>query len=98
MILHSQSVDLVGLRQIIAGLSECAILVGAKGALLWAHDAAPRMLSVEDIEALGGNVARYGRRFRLRYRNSHILGKKDYPLGRTAPFSPSAYLAPILEL
>jgi len=80
--LRNQSVDIGRLRQIIAGLSEGVILADDGGAILWANDAALRMHGVAEVEALGDNVTGYAKRFQLRYRNNHILGKKDYPLAR----------------
>jgi PAS domain S-box-containing protein len=80
--LRNQSVDLGRLRQIVAGLSEGVILIGEKGDILWANEAALRMHGVTDVDDLGGGADGYARNFQLRYRNNHLLAKGDYPLAR----------------
>jgi len=81
-VIHTQSVDLGRLRQIIAGLSEGVILVGADQAILWANDAALRMHGAEQAADLGATVDEYRARYQLRYRNNHRLEKGDYPFDR----------------
>ncbi len=80
--LRSQSVDLGRLRQIVASLSEGVILIGEEGDILWANDTALRIHGVDSVEGLGGDADGYRKRFQLRYRNNHFLGKSDYPLAR----------------
>ena len=80
--LRSQQVDLGRLRQIVASLSEGVVLIDDAGNIIWANDTALRIHGVENVEALGGDAAGYRKRFQLRYRNNHLLGKHDYPLAR----------------
>jgi len=70
------------LQQIIAGLSEGVILIEPGQRIVWSNEAALAMHGVESLEDLGATVDAYRRRFRLRYRNNHILKKSDYPLAR----------------
>jgi PAS domain S-box-containing protein len=80
--LRSQSVDIGRLRQIVAGLSEGVILIDDKGKIVWANETALRIHAAENVDALGGDAVGYRKRFQLRYRNNHLLGKDDYPLNR----------------
>ena len=77
-----QARDRHQLQQIIAGLSEGVILIEPGQRIVWGNEAALAMHGVESLEDLGATVDAYRRRFRLRYRNNHILKKSDYPLAR----------------
>lgn len=74
--------DLGNLRLIVAGLSEGVLLIDPDQTLLWANDAALCMHGVDRLEALGGTVDEYRRRFELRYRNNHKLDAGEYPIER----------------
>ena len=76
------SADLRHLRQIITGLNEGVVLIDPDRSILWANDAALRMHGVESLDALGATVDDYRSRFRLRYRNNHMLAAADYPAER----------------
>ena len=76
------SADLRHLRQIITGLTEGVILIDPDRSILWANDAALRMHGAKSQEALGATVDDYRERFRLRYRNNHVLTAADYPMER----------------
>ena len=76
--------DLDQLRQILAGIAEGVILVGARRDLLWANAAACGMHAVETPAQLGRTVGEYRRLFRLRYRNHRPLVAAQYPLQRVA--------------
>jgi PAS domain-containing protein len=77
-----QARDRHQLQQIIAGLREGVILLEPGQRIVWGNEAALAMHGVESLEDLGATVDAYRRRFRLRYRNNHILKKSDYPLAR----------------
>ena len=77
-----ETADLGNLRLIVAGLTEGVMLINPNQTILWANDAALRMHGVTNLEALGGTVDEYRRRFELRYRNNHRLGTGEYPIER----------------
>jgi PAS domain-containing protein len=58
------------------------ILIEPGQRIVWGNEAALAMHGVESLEDLSATVDAYRRRFRLRYRNNHILKKSDYPLAR----------------
>ena len=67
---------------IIAGLTDGVILVEPDQTLAWANEAALAMHGVDDIGALGADVAEYRGNFQLHYRNKHVLDEGSYPLER----------------
>jgi PAS domain-containing protein len=72
----------ISFSRFIAGLSEGVILIEPGQRIVWGNEAALAMHGVESLEDLGATVDAYRRRFRLRYRNNHILKKSDYSLAR----------------
>ncbi|MDX7951226.1 PAS domain S-box protein [Lichenihabitans sp. Uapishka_5] len=70
------------LRQIVAGVSDGVILIGTDQTIQWANKPALDMHGVTELDALGGDVAEYRRRFELRYRNRHRLAEGTYPMER----------------
>lgn len=72
------------LREIVADLSEGVLMVAPDGTILWANHAALAMHGAGEAAALGTHARDYRRRFRLRYRNNHRLGRGQYPLERVA--------------
>ena len=70
------------LQQIITGLTEGVILIEPDQTILWANDAALRMHGIASIGDLGRDVTEYRQRFRLRYRNNHLLDQGQYPTER----------------
>ncbi|HLZ01696.1 MAG TPA: helix-turn-helix transcriptional regulator [Bradyrhizobium sp.] len=70
------------LQQIIVGLTDGVILVGADQKILWANDAALVMHGVRAIKELGATVSQYRKRFRLRYRNNRPVERGRYPIER----------------
>ena len=63
----------ISFSRFIAGLSEGVILIEPGQRIIWGNEAALAMHGVESLEDLGATVDAYRRRFRLRYRNNHIL-------------------------
>jgi PAS domain S-box-containing protein len=80
--LKKPSRDYRQLQQIIVGLTEGVILVGADQKILWANDAALAIHGVGRIKDLGATVTEYRRRFRLRYRNNRPVERGRYPIER----------------
>ena len=72
------------LKQIIAGLTDGVILIGADQRILWANDAALAMHGIRRIKDLGTTVGEYRRRFRLRYLNNRPVERGRYPIERVA--------------
>jgi len=70
------------LQQIIRGLTEGVILIEPDHRIVWANDAALRMHGVKTVAELGRNVTEYRERFRLRYRNNHLLEDGESPIER----------------
>lgn len=70
------------LQQIIAGLGEGIILVDPDRSIAWANETALAMHGVDDLAGLGRTAGEYRRRFRLRYRNHHVLRPEQYPIER----------------
>ena len=70
------------LQQIITGLTEGVILIETDQTIVWANDAALEMHGVRAISDLGRDVTDYRGRFRLRYRNNHLLLAGEYPIER----------------
>jgi len=70
------------LQQIITGLTEGVILIEPDQRILWANEAALGMHGAENVSDLGKDVGEYRERFRLRYRNNHILSNGQYPIER----------------
>jgi PAS domain S-box-containing protein len=70
------------LQQIIAGLAEGVILVDLDQSILWANDAALAMHGVKLLKDLGGTIDEYRQRFRLRYRNKHLVKEGEFPIER----------------
>ncbi|MEO6920990.1 MAG: helix-turn-helix transcriptional regulator [Collimonas sp.] len=70
------------LQQIITGLTEGVILVEPDQTIVWANQAALDMHGVEDVKELGANASEYRERFRLRYRNNHMVQPGSYPIDR----------------
>ena len=80
-ILQSET-DRRQLQQIIRGLTEGVILVEPDHRILWANDAALQMHGVKTVADLGRDVTEYRERFRLRYRNNHLLEDGESPIER----------------
>lgn len=76
-VLRSQT-DRRQLQQIITGLTEGVILVEPDQSIVWANQAALDMHGVEDFKQLGANASEYRDRFRLRYRNNHVVQPGSY--------------------
>ena len=70
------------LQQIITGLTEGVILIEPDQTVLWANDAALGMHGVKAVTDLGRTITEYRERFRLRYRNNHLLEQGQYPTER----------------
>ncbi len=70
------------LQQIIRGLTEGVILIEPNHRIVWANDAALRMHGVKTVAELGHDVTEYRERFRLRYRNNHLLEDGESPIER----------------
>ena len=70
------------LQQIITGLTEGVVLIEPDQTILWANDAALGMHGVREVGDLGRTVTEYRERFRLRYRNNHLLEQGQYPTER----------------
>jgi PAS domain S-box-containing protein len=82
--LKNPSRDYRQLQQIIVGLTDGVILIGADQKILWANDAALLMHRVRTISALGATVGQYCRRFHFRYRNNRSVEHGRYPIERAA--------------
>ena len=78
----SQRVDRTQLQQIIAGLTEGVIFLGAGKTIAWANDTALALHGVRNLKDLGGTVAEYRRRFELRYMDGQKLAAAEYPMDR----------------
>lgn len=72
------------LRELVSSLTDGIIVIEADGTISWANTSALSMHRIQAIEELGGSVAKYRRRFSLRYRNNHLLDQGQYPLERLA--------------
>ncbi len=72
------------IKQIIAGLTDGVILIGADQRILWANDAALAMHGIRRIKDLGTTVGEYRQRFRLRYLNNRPVERGRYPIERVA--------------
>ncbi len=70
------------LQQIIRGLTEGVILIETDHRIVWANQAALRMHGVKTVADLGRDVTEYRERFRLRYRNNHLLEDGESPIER----------------
>ena len=70
------------LQQIIAGLADGVILVDMNQTILWANDAALAIHGVRRLKDLGTTIDKYRQRFRLRYRNKHLLDRGEHPIER----------------
>jgi PAS domain S-box-containing protein len=70
------------LEQLVASLTEGVLLVEPDQTIGWANQAALEMHGVETVAELGRTVTEYRRRFRLRYRNNHLLLEGRYPIER----------------
>ena len=70
------------LQQIIRGLTEGVILIETDHRIVWANQAALRMHGVATVADLGRDVTEYRERFRLRYRNNHLLEHGESPIER----------------
>ena len=82
MISQKSPVQRQQLQQIISGLTEGVILIDPDQTISWANAAALRMHGASAVEELGATVSEYRQRFRLRYRNNHVLEADDYPVAR----------------
>ena len=80
-VIHAQSIDLGRLRQIIAGLSEGVILVGADQTIV-GEQCRLCMHGAGQATDLGATVDAYRKQYQLRYRNNHRRKKGDYPFDR----------------
>lgn len=82
--LLTHTIDRSQLQKIIAGLSEGVIIIESDQSITWANESALLMHGVETLDRLGATVDDYRRNFVLRYRNNHLLTKKQYPAQRLA--------------
>jgi PAS domain S-box-containing protein len=80
--LSKPSRDYRQLQQIIVGLTDGVILVGADQKIVWANDAALAVHGIRRIKELGATVSEYRKRFRLRYRNNRPVERGHYPIER----------------
>ena len=76
------SATLHHLEQLIDGASFGSILFDPSGAILWSNAAAREMHGVATTADLGATADDYCRKFVLRYRNSHRLHAREYPIMR----------------
>ena len=58
------------------------VLIEPDQTISWSNDAALAMHGVEAREELGGTGSEYRSKFRLSYRNKHLLPEGDYPVER----------------
>lgn len=77
-----RQVDRRHLHDIIAGLGEGVVLIDPVDGIVWANERALTVHGVDNLADLGATAADYRRRFRLRYRNHHLLTKDQYPIDR----------------
>ncbi len=68
------------LRQLIEGLRDGVILVDLDQTILWANEPALAMHNVATRAELGADIDDYRKRFRLTYRNKHVLKAGDIPI------------------
>jgi len=77
-----QQVDRRQLQEIIAGLGEGIVLIDPADGIVWANEQALALHGVTDLSELGTLAADYRGRFRLKYRNNHVLNPGQYPIDR----------------
>ncbi|MCZ0737958.1 helix-turn-helix transcriptional regulator [Phreatobacter sp. AB_2022a] len=75
-------VDRRHLYDIIAGLNEGIVLIDPVDGIVWANERALALHDVGTLAELGTTAADYRRRFRLKYRNHHVLTADQYPIDR----------------
>ena len=68
------------LRQLISGIRDGVILVDLDQTILWANEPALAMHGASSLSELGVDIDGYRRRFRLTYRNKHVLKAGDIPI------------------
>lgn len=75
-------VDRRQLQEIISGLAEGILLLDPQEGIVWANPMALTMHDVGELADLGVSAEEYRRRYRLKYRNNHVLSPDQYPLDR----------------